>query len=276
VASADDDHAHDPQLAPSGGRLDADAGASRALPPPARKKRRNGNRRRRTEAGVAPSVVDADPEAVAWAQTFLAAREADGVSVSRQHILGAAHEAGLDAGRVRRALASLGVQVRRNRVGRPARSERRERSELEPGTSRPERQSKRAPNSKVRIVSVDVDNADQPIDPMQPMSIGVRISCDGPGRLEARVLVRGAGHGEVEALAPPRDVNEPGTHAFGFEVPPGALGELKHSVDVEAWLFTDTETFASMQVAAHRFRSRDRGGRRPFVRIDAAWSENAR
>jgi hypothetical protein len=276
VASADDDHAHDAQLATSGGQLDGDADAGQALPSPGGKKRRDGSGRRR-EADVAESVVDADPEAVAWAQAFLAAREADGVAVSRQHLLGAAHEAGLDTARIRRALDSLGIQLRRNRVGRPKRAGRRARSAgvLDPGASRPERQSRRVPNGRVRIVSVDVETAEQPVGPLQPLSIIVRIRCDGPGRLEARVLVRGAGHGEVEAIVPARDVTEPGTYGFSFEVPPRALGELKHSVDVEAWLRTETETFASMQVAAQRFRSRERGGRRPFVRLDAVWSENA-
>jgi hypothetical protein len=252
--------------------------ARRAGPKRGTKKHRDRTARGRSQVSdVAAPVAGTDPEAVTWARSFLDAREAESVVVSREDLLRAAGEAGIDAPRVRQALTSLGVPLRRNRVGWPTRTappgEGGE--SLRAGDSRAARPSKRAPEGKVRIVAVDLDTDGQPVDPLQPMSIVVRISCDEPGRLEARVLVRGAGHGEVEAVAPVRDVTEPGELALCVAIPADALGELKHSIDVEAWLRTATETYASMHASAQRFRSRERRGPRPFLRLDATWSTEA-
>ena len=131
--------------------------------------------------------------------------------------------------------------------------------------SRSGRQSKRAPEGKVRIVAVDLDIDGQPVDALQPMSIVVRIRCDEPGRLAPRVLVRDGERAEVEALAPVRDVTDPGELALRCDIPAGALGGLKHAVDVEAWLDTATETYASMHAHAQHFKSR-RTWRAPALR----------
>jgi len=255
-----------------------EAGVRRALATQGVRTRADGTLRQRPRAAdVMSSAADADPESVTWVRALLDARAADGAILSRQDLLRAADEAGIDASEIRRALAALGVPLRRNRVGWPARATRQgdPRASLEPAKSRPEQQSTRAPAGKVHVVGVDLDEDGQPVDTLQPMPITVRISCDEAGTLAVRVLVRGAGHGELEAVPPVREVTEPGELALQFEVPPDALGELKHAVDVEVWLRTSTETYASMHVAARRFRSRERGGSRPFVRVDASWSKDA-
>jgi hypothetical protein len=110
------------------------------------------------------------------------------------------------------------------------------------------------------------------VDAHEPMSIVVQIGCDEPGRLHARVLVRGGQRGELEAVAPVRVVTDPGLYTFSCDIPADVLGGVKHAVDVEAWLTTASETYASMHAYAQRFRSRERSGYGPFVQIDASWS----
>ena len=220
------------------------------------------------------SAVDDQADALHWARAFIAERESSLADMMLDDVLAAAREAAVDEASVRRALRTVGVRTRRDgTLGRRKHTARDGDAEapLAP-ESRSERQSNRAPGGKVRIVAVDLDT-DSQVDTHQPMSIVVQIRCDEPGRLHARLLVRDGQRGEVEAIAHVRDVTHPGLFSFSCDIPGDALGGLKHAVDVEASLATASETYASMHACAQRFRSRERSGHRPFVHIDARWSE---
>jgi hypothetical protein len=251
----------------------------------------------RSDVLPADAALDADDEharSLAWTRAFFAERKGTAGDLMLDDVLEAARDAAIDEESVRRALDVMDVRTRRDgrirrrsaaaaadvaspaeHVGRRKQKARRGEAAtpLAPEEARSERQSNRAPGGKVRIVAVDLEPDGQPSDPLQPTSIVVRIRCDEPGQLQARVLVRDGQRGEVEAVAPVRDVDQPGVYALRCDIPANVLGGLKHSVDVETWLATAGGTYASMHVFAQRFKSRERSENRPLVHLDATWLE---
>jgi hypothetical protein len=219
---------------------------------------------------------DEDPAALQWTGAYIAEREDALADMMFDDVLAAARGADVDEDGVRRALRSFGIRKRGDGThGRRKDKTRRGEAASEPSDEpAPERQSNRAPGGKVRIIAVDLDGDEPAVDELQGVSIVVRIRCDAPGRLNARVLVRTGERAEVEAVAPSRDVTSPGMFALRCDIPDDTLSAFRHAVDVEAWLNTATEEYASMHTQAQRFRSREGGRRRPFARVDATWSED--
>lgn len=228
-------------------------------------------------ADATPDGDDEDSGASHWTGAFIAARADDLADTMLDDVLSAARDAAVDEQGVRRALRTMGVRTRRDgTLGRRKQKARHGEgaAPLAPAESRSERRSNRAPGGKVHILAVDLDSDGQ-VDTLEPMSIVVRIRCDEPGRLHARLLVRDGQRGELEAVAPGRDVAHPGLYALRCDIPADALGGLKHAVDVEAWLATAGETYASLHLSAQRFKSRERSRHRPFVQLDDSWSEES-
>jgi hypothetical protein len=264
------------------------------------KQRGDGRLRRRPGAGDSETDDEPDAETVAWTRAFLDAKAAEGVSVSLDELLRSAEESGVDRTQVQPALTVLGVPARPKRVGWRARKVTREERRAEeasiaeqaaaerasmaewaslleppsvPEVLRPDRLPKRVPEGKIHILSAQVDDRQPGADASSTIGIAVRIGCDEPGRLRARVVVRGGVLAEVEAVAPEHEMREPGELVLRCDVPAGSLFAVKHHVDVEAWLDTPTDSFATMHLSAQRFLTAAGNGLRACVRVEATWAE---